>query len=294
MSAKIQPDFIIIGAIKAATTWSARALRANPRVFMPAPEPHFFSTEYERGADWYGSLFAEAPEGAVVGEKSADYLSHPDAAARIAGMLPEARLIVQLRDPVARAYSDYCMLFRRGTVTAPPRELLRPGSAYADRFLSGGYYADHLARFYDRFAADRIEVVLMEDVERAPAAVIRALSRHVGVPPVIEAPLLESRANDSQAPLLPLGLRRTLAPLKPLAAPLRDSPWFERARRSMARPPDYPPLDAATRLYLEDLYAADIARLEGMIGRSLGAWRRNCRASERRRGTALPAAPALT
>ena len=60
MSGDRLPEFIVIGAVKAATTWIAHHLRQNPAIYMPGPEPHFFSSEYDRGSDWYRSLFAEA------------------------------------------------------------------------------------------------------------------------------------------------------------------------------------------------------------------------------------------
>src|SRR3546814_4805254 len=81
-----------------------------------------------RISDWSSDvcssdLAADADQ--VVGEKSADYLAHPEAARRIAQRLPEARLVVQLRNPIDRAYSDYCMFFRRGAVTPHPERYLR-------------------------------------------------------------------------------------------------------------------------------------------------------------------------
>src|SRR3546814_15036318 len=94
---------------------------------MPGPEPHYFSTEFHRGPDWYEDFFAAADADQVVGEKSADYLAHPEAARRIAQRLPEARLVVPLRNPIARASSDYCMFFRRGAVSPHPQRYLKIG-----------------------------------------------------------------------------------------------------------------------------------------------------------------------
>src|SRR3546814_16245784 len=89
----------------------------NPCIFMPGPEPHYFSTEFHRGPDWYEDFFAAADADQVAGEKSADYLAHPEAARRIAQRLPEARLVVQLLNPHDRAYSAYSMFFRSAAVT---------------------------------------------------------------------------------------------------------------------------------------------------------------------------------
>jgi hypothetical protein len=268
------PGFVIIGAAKAATTWVAHQLRSRPDVFLPDAEPHFFSSDYRRGARWYAARFAKAPLGALVGEKSADYLAHPEAPGRLAAMLPDARLVVQLRNPVERAYSDYCMLFRRGTVDGDIARHLSPDGP-EQRFLNDGFYWRLLTRWRDHFRAEQIQILLYDDVRHDPAGTIDRVAGHVGVPRPIELVEPEVRQNDSQSPQLPLGLRRTLAPLKPAVAPFRSKWWFRSLHQSMARPVDYPPLTTDLRRKLADYYAADVAMLEQYIGRDLGAWRDN-------------------
>ena len=136
IAAKPQLDFIVIGAIKAATTWLQAQLKQHPDVFVPDIEPHFFTRDHDRGWGWYRSLFPDAKrDGELWGEKTADYLAKPEAARRIAQEYPDAKLIVQLRNPIDRAYSDYKMLYRRGTVTGPPeRYLASPGQSPAALF----------------------------------------------------------------------------------------------------------------------------------------------------------------
>lgn len=274
MTATRKPHFIIIGAVKGATTWSARALARHPSIFIPGPEPHYFSTEYDKGPDWYLALFAEAAAGAVIGEKSADYLAHPEAAARMAAFVPDARLIVQLRNPVERAYSDYCMLYRRGTVREEPAAYFSPkrtGGA-SERFLNGGLYADHLRRFYDRYPRDQILVLLVEEVTTSPTPVYNRILSHIGLPADAKE-VSAARENDSAAPLLPLGLRSALKPLKKAVKPLRGNPVFEAVRGVFAREVDYPPLGDEARDYLRSYYRADIAALETLVGRDLQRWR---------------------
>src|SRR3546814_7752310 len=107
--------------------WSSDVCSSD--LFMPGPEPHYFSTEFHRGPDWYEDFFAAAAADQVVGEKSADYLAHPEAARRIAQRLPEARLVVQLRNPIDRAYSDYCMFFRSEEHTSELQSIMRTSYA---------------------------------------------------------------------------------------------------------------------------------------------------------------------
>lgn len=266
------PSFVVIGAVKAATTWVAHQLRSQPGVFLPREEPHFFSRDYGRGMDWYAGLFEHLPFGTLIGEKSADYLAYPDAPRRLAEAMPGARLIVQLRDPVERAYSDYCMLFRRGTVDKRIERHLRPGGPQP-RFLEDGYYARHLSRWLDHFSRDQLLVLLSEDVASAPDETMRRVAQHIGYerPLVLAQP--EVRQNDSRAPALPPRMRALLAPLKPVAAPLRQKNWFRRLHSAMAAPPPYPPLTAELRRELRNRYADDVEALSAIIGRDLSTWK---------------------
>src|SRR3546814_6633922 len=70
------PRFIIFGAVKAATTWLTYQLQQNTAVYLPDPEPHYFSSEFHRGLSWYGEFFRGAAPGQLPGAKSADYLAH--------------------------------------------------------------------------------------------------------------------------------------------------------------------------------------------------------------------------
>lgn len=265
------PGFVIVGAVKAATTWIAHQLRSQPSIFLPKAEPHYFSCEYERGPGWYANLFAGAAPGQLIGEKSADYLAHPSAAARMARELPDARLVVQLRNPIERAYSDYCMLFRRGSVDGEIERYMRADNEQP-RFLTGGLYRQHLARFYDHYPAAQVQVILYEDIRARPEATIQAVGRHIGSRTPLQPVAVDLRQNDGSRPMLPLPVRRLMAPLKPAVAPLRDNAWFQRLHRQLARPVEYPPLTDDLRLRLRDYYADDVRRLGMMIGRDLRPW----------------------
>jgi len=266
------PQLIVIGAAKAATTWIAHQLRTRPDVCMPGPEPHYFSREFHRGEEWYRSLFADARPGQLVAEKSADYLAHPEAAVRIAALLPSVRLIAQLRNPVERAYSDYCMLFRRGQVDGDIDRHLDGRRATERRFLEDGLYGRHLRRFLDHFPAAQMKVILHDEIKRDPAAVAADVFDMLALPPQTDSARIEARVNDGASALVPLALRRLLTPVKRLAAPLRGNRLFEGARSLIARPVRYPPLSDDTRRRLADFYRDDIEQLARTLGRDLGAW----------------------
>lgn len=266
------PHFIVIGAAKAATTWIAHQLRSMDDVYMPGPEPHYFSREFYRGEGWYLRQFSGARGKQFIGEKSADYLASERAPARIVATLPKVRLVAQLRNPVERAYSDYCMLFRRGQVSGDIAKQLNPATTDAPRFLNDGFYARHLCRYLDHFPAEQLTVILYEDIKERPAEVLDRACNALGIVRGGSSAPLNARLNDGRAPLAPLALRRLPQPLKDLAGPLRGNPIFEAARNLIARPVAYPPLTSDLRRRLEDHYREDIARLARLIGRDLHAW----------------------
>jgi hypothetical protein len=272
MTERRLPQFMVIGAVKAATTWISEQLRHHPALWLPEAEPHFFSSEYHRGLDWYGSLFEDAPPDRIVGEKSADYLAHPDAAGRLAQVLPGIPMIVQLRDPVDRAYSDYCMLYRRGMVGSDPRRYLDGSDPAGVRFLEGGRYARHIQRLFDHLPDIRLKVILYEDIRSHPEAVIEEVCRHIGVPTHITPRAVETRSNDSRAAMLPLPMRRLLRRARPALDPLRTNPLLAGARAAIARPIRYPPFTDELKADLRDFYHDDIRALGELLGRDVTGW----------------------
>ena len=104
------PDFLIIGAQKAGTTALYAYLREHPQITGPSwKEVSFFDRHYARGEAWYRGNFPNTlrARGGLVGEASPSYLFHPLAPERVAALVPEAKLVALVRDPVDRAFSHY-------------------------------------------------------------------------------------------------------------------------------------------------------------------------------------------
>jgi hypothetical protein len=110
-SLRALPDFLVIGTQKGGTTYLYKVLSEHPDV-LPAfkKEVHYFDLHYDQGEGWYRAYFplrARLGERTITGEASPYYLFHPHAPGRAAELLPDAKLIVLLRNPVDRAYSHY-------------------------------------------------------------------------------------------------------------------------------------------------------------------------------------------
>ncbi len=265
-------DFIIIGAAKSATTWLQTQLQADPAVYMPDPELHYFSREYSRGRDWYLSQFSEEGRGKTVGEKSNSYLYVPEAAVRLHRDMPQVKLIAQLRNPVERAYSSYCMLFRRGEVGANIESYLDPSLSENIQLLGSGNFASHLQPYIDLFGRERLLILFFDGVLEAPEAQMSRVRAHLGLPPHPLAPEGREKVKDKTAPLVPAGLRKRLAWMKPIVRPLRGTPMFDAARGLIARKTEYPQLTAEIRTRLNNYYGPSIEALEQISGQSLDHW----------------------
>ncbi|WP_137392202.1 sulfotransferase family protein [Rhodoligotrophos defluvii] len=279
--------FLIIGATKSATTWLQRALQRDPAVSMPDPELHYFSRFHERGHDWYLAQFHKGLETRLLGEKSNSYLESADAARRIARALPNVRLIAQLRNPVDRAYSDYCMMYRRGEVGRNIGAYLDPRNPQDTRLLRAGYYFEQLKAFYDHFPADRIHVTFYETVASDPAGHLAAVRRFLSLNEEVSLGGVDAKVKDKTAPMLAPALRRWLAPVKPVVAPMRQTALFRGVHRVLASEIRYSPLSDSLRRRLEEHYAADVERLGRLVGRDLSQWLNSAKGS-RSGGQAFP------
>jgi hypothetical protein len=194
------PDFVIIGAQKAGTTALIRYLQAHPDV-MTEPgvyEVHYFDTQWARGTGYYRSHFPYAARVArraaatgrpvLTGEKTPSYLFHPLAPERAASIIPHAKLIALLRDPVMRAASHHAMNKRDGI---EPLELAEAVKAEEERvaasferlaqgieparnpartfsYVRRGRYAEQLDRWLRWFPRDQLLILRSEDLAASP------------------------------------------------------------------------------------------------------------------------------
>lgn len=265
-------DFVIIGAAKSATTWLQNQLQSDQAVYMPDPELHYFSREYSRGPGWYLSQFSEEGSGRTVGEKSNSYLYAPEAAARLHRHLPHVKLVAQVRNPVERAYSNYCMLFRRGEVGPDTACYLDPSLGENMRFLIAGDFASHLQSYINLFGREALLILFFEGVLDDPETQMMQVRAHLGLPPRPLAPAGQEKVKDKTVPVVPARLRKRLAWMKPIARPLRGTAAFDAVRGLIARKTQYPQLTDEVRKRLNDYYAPSIEVLEQMSGQSLSHW----------------------
>ena len=289
------PTFVVIGAARCGTTSLYAYLREHPQVFMsPEKETDYFSlgdlpidevpanaSPYRaRTREEYERLFRDAGDAAAVGEASPTYLFQQRSAARMQAVIPDAKLICVLRDPVERAYSHYALARKMGfeplgdfedAVAAESERWLRDRSMRFT-YVRASLYHDGLREFWTRFPREQILVLPFEDLAADPGATMRRVYAFLGVDDRFE-PDVRVRHNRSMMPRgslvreafsRPRRLRRLLQRNLPprLVTKLGDL---------IMRPP--PGLAPSVRARLLPRFVADVRRLETLLDRDLSAWR---------------------
>jgi len=229
------PSAIIIGAQRAGTTSLFHYLAAHPQVRAPAiKEVHFFDLGFDRGMRWYRSHFPPRDQveatGKMTFEASPYYMFHPAVPERIARVLPEARLIALLRNPIDRAASQYRHNLKRGceplsfahAIAAEAGRLageearLRGKPDYvSDRhrqysYAGRGQYAEQLERWLARFPRQQLLVIQSEEMFARPAAVYARVLAFLGLPDHRLTAFDQKNRTASEEPLDP-ALRQALA-----------------------------------------------------------------------------------
>lgn len=254
---RVLPDFLVIGVKRGGTTSVWNWLIRHPHVapMFPAVQqiksPHYFDLHYDRGLDWYRSHFpAQATldrirertgRRPITGEASPYYVFHPLAVERVRASVPDAKLIVTLRHPVDRAYSNYWE--RRGSDAEPlptfeqaidaeddrlagEEERIRADPGYHSvhhdwhSYLARGRYLEHLWPWLRHFPREQLLVVLFDELRRRPRATYRRIQEFLGLP-VVALPRLPHHNKLPVPPMQPATRARLVAYYRPWNAALR-------------------------------------------------------------------------
>jgi hypothetical protein len=268
------PTFLIVGAAKAGTTSLAAWLSAHPDVFVaPEKEIHFFDRSYDRGVDWYRSRFAGARTERAIGEATPEYMALPQAVERMAEVVPDARLIAILRNPVDRAYSQYWHQRLRGRERREFADVVRlhmsePSSLQHPRYyLTRGRYIDQLRTITAHYPREALLVLLLEDLEHDAASAFRSVCRFVGVQPDPLPDEVGSVINPRVS--YRYGLLRRVSGRLRRSGVAGAADTIDRANRTI---PDYPPMDPHLRAELIAWFADTNRELGDWLGRDLSAW----------------------
>lgn len=217
--AAIGPTFINIGPGRCATSWLHEIFLAHPEITMAkVKETEFFNNNFEKGTDWYHSLF-KSEGNAVAGEISNCYYTEPHIAQRIREYAPDMKIIINVRDPYSLLKSFHGFGIRRGIELGPLEESL---DVPIGRLMSSGFEqreqrneltdgdrvsildAVMLSRFVEpileKFASENVYIFIFERLKTEKDKVIREMYDFVGADSQFVPPAAEQVVNASITP----------------------------------------------------------------------------------------------
>lgn len=291
------PTFLIVGAGKSGTTSLYEYLKQHPQVFMPeVKEPLFFAFEGQQvkfsgpgdaemnaravtTLERYHALFRDGMNQAARGEASTAYLYYPAAAQRIRRLIPEAKLVILLRCPAERAYSNFLHALRVGrepigdfakALDAEPKRI-SAGWSHFFHYRSKGWYYRQLTHWINLFPRDQLLIHLYDDLENDPTGLLRGIFNFIGVDPDQKVDMT-LKFNASGMPIWPW-LRNCLQPGSALARAALPKPIREGIKNILQRSGHVPlKIPAETREEMMHAYAPDVVQLSELMKRNLSHW----------------------
>lgn len=284
------PNFIIAGASRSGTTTLFNQLRTHSEIFMPPQkELRFFDCTgaYLKGLDYYRSLFKGTREGMINGEASPPYFYKnividegrkykwspgDDAPSRIKQSFPDVKIIITLRNPINRAYSQFwknvwnANEFAKTFEEAIEQELSgrRKPQETGMCWLYKNSYSIHVSRWLELFDRRQILFLVFEEWIKAPEKHLAKMADFIGCKKAIHYDASSKNMNQGRVPRL----RRY--PLLP--GSFRGNRYLKRIYRELFTRRGYPELKEKTRLLLQSCFEDDIARLEQLLSISLSVW----------------------
>ena len=312
----VLPNFFIVGAPKAGTTSLYRYLKQHPQIYMsPVKEPSYFASEIQienlceafkrhvrrqsphlreyvddgkppdpyawlvLNSEDYETLFHRVKDEKAIGEATVSYLWSETAAGNIHRRIPDAKIVMILRDPAERAFSHYMHQLSEGLTRATFREHIQRAEHGDKRqinavypFLELGLYYQQVKRYLDLFPRKNVRIYWYEEAWQQPGQMLAELFGFLDVDPTFD-PDTSRRAFERRAPRLTTmvyllkkydlwepGRRLIPRVLRP-----RIRSFAFRRRASLV-------MDPNDRQYLIGYYRDDVQKLAAMLDRDLSGW----------------------
>ncbi|MYB66094.1 sulfotransferase domain-containing protein [Candidatus Poribacteria bacterium] len=274
------PTFLGIGVPRSGTTWLHELLKTHPQVYVPKyrKEIHFFNKNYDRGIDWYEKYFpsdARADKYRAIGEITPFYLFYDACIERILKMPSIKKLIINLRNPVDRAYSYYVVMIQNGECVGSFEECM---SQHPD-ILQQSFYSEQLKKYFHHFDREQMlfliyEQTIASSISKTKEIVANFLDIDVeGFPSTAGVgKVAVSRIPKAHAAYLFFNK---------IAWMLKDRrldcivSWSIKLgiKRVFGKQPLPPKMKEETRRYLKKLYQSEIYELESLLNINLDCWK---------------------
>jgi hypothetical protein len=275
------PNLLIIGAQKCGTTSLHAYLDVHPDVHMAAEKELDFFIEdraWQRGLQWYATRFRD--DAAVRGEASPNYTGWPawdGVPERAAAVVPEARLVYLVRDPIERIESHYLQRRLQDGARGDIADVIGDVSDPQNLFVARSRYATQLERWLAHFPQEHVLVLSTESLRDDRHATVERVLAHAGLDGGIAPALLdaEHHRSDEKAELAEgaARLRASAAGRVLEAVPARmRAPVTRRLRAALSHPVARQELPGDLRARLTELLAPEAARLRALTGDRFEGW----------------------
>jgi len=186
------PNFFIVGAAKAGTSSLYAYLKNTPGVYMSEhKEPHYFIDNMKPGyydESKYLQLFKNVKNEKAIGEASPGYLIDPSSAKCIHDKIPDAKIIILLRDPVERAFSNYLMFTKRTKKDLSSHEIFLEtfGTEYGlkydkNPYLGRGLYSSQVKKYLEIFGEENVGIWFFEDMKKDTMQVVKGVLKFLKI-----------------------------------------------------------------------------------------------------------------
>jgi hypothetical protein len=271
------PSFFLIGPPRTGTTWLHTVLTERAWLAHPTKETRFFDKNFERGMDWYASHYRKAHAGRVVGEVAPTYFASQQARERIARLIPQAKIICTLRNPVERVLSLYRLKRAYGLIRWTFEEALKRDP----ELMASSQYSVYLTAWNSTFGATQVMVAVHEDAKVDAQSYVDKVVDFIGVPrfqllPVHFQPVLSSEEMTEPRNYYwtrGANLLAEWSKARKLDAMVALAKRIGMIKLFVGGGPAFPPLSYLEKERLRKLFRPEIDKLEAMLNRDLSIWR---------------------
>jgi len=278
------PNFFIVGSGKAGTSSLYYYLKNISGIYMsPVKEPNYFSINTVpenhpflkpiRSDEKYLELFENVNDEKIIGEASTSYFADPQAPHLIYEKVPNARILISLRNPIEKVYSTHLMLKRQGTFQTSFHErvvdLRKNIKSGKKTGMQGGLYYNYVNRYLDVFGKDQVKIIIFEEWIKDPRPTIKEILKFLGIKDtlnnfqnVIRNPYREERGQIAK-------YIRESSLVSKIARLFLSSLSRKSLKRKFLLKTKKPTMNEKDREELKKFFYDDVQKLQTLLGREL-------------------------
>jgi len=280
------PNFFVVGAPKAGTTSLYEYLKQIPEVYVsPNKEPHYFSVYYPsmfnkkpiRDKAKYVDLFKNVKKEKAVGEFSVLYLADPEVPKKIKKEIPNAKIIIIIRNPIERAFSNFLGRTNLGLEhqsfidrIAEDKQLIKKNIHGEPYVLESGFYSRHIKRYNDVFGSKQVKVIIFEEFFKDPSTIVKKILEFLEIKSDVNQ--IDFKIHNSFSPpknrlakiILSSNLVKSIA-IEVIPQSLR---WKIR-KNILTNQIEKPKMTDNEKDILKEIYRDDVKELQKLLGKKL-------------------------